>query len=91
MDENKTVENLRTMAAEGADLLAMVEALREDEAFRLTPLHLLRILDEAFGIPFRESRALLEIFDPGLRPLVPEAEVVRRSEAVLAPYLPRAR
>ncbi|WP_405599176.1 hypothetical protein OG741_18245 [Streptomyces sp. NBC_01410] len=77
------------MAAEGAGLLAMIETLRLDEEFRLTPLHLLRILDEAVGIPWTESRVLLEFFDPELRPLVPEDEVDRRAEALLSPYVTR--
>ncbi|WP_240980828.1 MULTISPECIES: hypothetical protein [Streptomyces] len=91
MDTDKTVENLRAMAAEGAGLLAMIEALRSDETFTLTPLHLLRVLNEAFGIPLRESRTLLEFFDPDLRPLVPDAEADRRAAAVLAPYVSRGR
>lgn len=49
----KAAEDMRRMAAEGAGLLAMIETLRLDEEFRLTPLHLLRILDEAVGIPGR--------------------------------------
>ncbi|WP_328676401.1 hypothetical protein OG905_22380 [Streptomyces sp. NBC_00322] len=48
----------------------MIETLRLDEEFRLTPLHLLRILDEAVGIPWTESRVLLEFSDPELRPFL---------------------
>ncbi|MGW1492529.1 hypothetical protein [Streptomyces sp. NPDC002402] len=77
------------MAAEGAGLLAMIETLRLDEEFRLTPLHLLRILDEAVGIPWTESRVLLEFFGPELRPLVPGDEVDHRAEALLSPYVTR--
>lgn len=66
----KAAEDIRRIAAEGAGLLAMIETLRLDEEFRLTPLHLLRILDEAVGIPWTESRVLLEFSDPELRPFL---------------------
>ncbi|MEV3993864.1 hypothetical protein AB0J57_33790 [Streptomyces sp. NPDC049837] len=79
------------MATDGAGLLALIEALRRDDTFHLTPLHLLRVLDEAFGIPLPESRGLLEFFGPDLRPLVPEAEADRRAEALLSRYVARAR
>ncbi|MET9667413.1 hypothetical protein ABZY19_18775 [Streptomyces sp. NPDC006475] len=85
----KAAEDIRRMAAEGAGLVAMIEMLRRDEDFRLTPLHLLRILGEGVGIPWTESRVLLEFFDPDLRPLVPEDEVDRRAEELLSPYVTR--
>ncbi|SDM31138.1 hypothetical protein SAMN05444921_106214 [Streptomyces wuyuanensis] len=83
----KAAENVRRMATEGAGLLAVIEMLRNDAEFRLTPLHLLRILGEAVGVPWTESRVLLEFFDPELRPLVPEDEIERRAEELLAPYV----
>ncbi|MFE3329316.1 hypothetical protein [Streptomyces sp. NPDC059176] len=77
------------MAAEGAGILAVIEMLRGEEGFRLTPLHLLRILDEALGIPWTESRALLEHFDPDLRPLDPPDEIDRRAGELLSRYVTR--
>lgn len=71
------------MAADGAGLLEMIEALRSDETFTLTPMRLLRVLDEALGIPWTDSRDLLEHFDPELRPLAPAEDIDRRFTALL--------
>ncbi|MEU6488753.1 hypothetical protein [Streptomyces sp. NPDC046887] len=86
---DNSVENLQGMAAEGAGLLTMIEALRKDDTFLLTPLRLMHALMEAFGMPLREARNLLEDLDPDLRPLpqVSEAEVEHKAQAVLSRYV----
>ncbi|MEU6957020.1 hypothetical protein [Streptomyces sp. NPDC045714] len=75
MDE--ATEDMRQLAADGAGLLAMIEALRDNEGFTLTPLRLLLALDEAFGIPWTEARGLLVLLDPDLRPIGPAGRTWR--------------
>jgi hypothetical protein len=84
------VVNLKRAAEEGAGLLAMIQELRGDATFRLTPLQFVRALIEAFGMPLPEALTLLEGLDPDLWPLVPAAEVDRRAAAVLSRYVTRA-
>ncbi|MEU0719914.1 hypothetical protein ABZ498_22390 [Streptomyces lavendulocolor] len=88
---DRTVESIQRMAAEGAGLLAMIEALRDDDTFLLTPLRLMHALMEAFGMPLREARSLLEDLDPDLRPLpqVSDTEVDHKAEGLLSRYVTR--
>lgn len=82
------VARLRRMAAEGAGLLTMIEALRHEESVRLSPARLMWAFQEALGVPWVEFRDhLLELFDPDLRPLVPEDEVERRAGELLSRYV----
>ncbi|MFJ9620754.1 hypothetical protein [Streptomyces sp. NPDC101181] len=81
MDE--ATEDMRKLAADGAGLLAMIEALRDNEGFTLTPLRLLLALDRAFGIPWTEARDLLVLLDPDLRPIGPAEHVEMRFTALL--------
>ncbi|MFG2608646.1 MULTISPECIES: hypothetical protein [Streptomyces] len=81
MDE--ATEDIRRLAADGAGLLAMIEALRDNEGFTLTPLRLLLALDKAFGIPWTEARDLLVLLDPDLRPIGPAGDVEKRFTALL--------
>ncbi|KAA0931929.1 hypothetical protein [Streptomyces apricus] len=81
MDE--VTEDIRELAADGAGLLAMIEALRGDEGFTLTPLRLLLALDKALGIPWTEARDLLGLLDPDLRPIGPAEDVEKRFTALL--------
>ncbi|MGA5421043.1 hypothetical protein [Streptomyces lavendulocolor] len=79
--------NLKRAAEEGAGLLAMIQDLRDDATFMLTPLQFVRALIEAFGMPLPEALTLLEGLGPDLWPLVPAAEVDRRAETVLSRYV----
>ena len=63
-DVEETVETLRKMRAEGAGFLVMIEALRRDESFRLTPVRLMWVFQEAVGLPWPQFRdGLLEYLD----------------------------
>ncbi|MEV6784359.1 hypothetical protein [Streptomyces sp. NPDC051098] len=78
------------MRLEGAGFLVMIEALRRDESFRLTPLRLMWAVQEATGLPWMEFRdGLLEYLDDDLRPLVPEGEFERKAEELLARHVTR--
>ncbi|MEW2169052.1 hypothetical protein AB0935_03700 [Streptomyces sp. NPDC007027] len=81
MDE--AAKGMRQLAADGAGLHAMIEALRDSEGFTLTPLGLLLALDEAFGIPWTEGRDLFVLLDPDLRPIGPAGDVEKRFTALL--------
>lgn len=80
---DEATEDIRKLAADGAGLLAMIEALRDNEGFTLTPLRLLLAFDKAFGIPWTEARDLLVLLDPDLRPIGPAGEVEKLFTALL--------
>ncbi|WP_433571985.1 hypothetical protein [Streptomyces sp. CA-251247] len=89
-DVEETVETLRKMRAEGAGFLVMIEALRRDESFRLTPVRLMWVFQEAVGLPWPQFRdGLLEYLDDDLRPLVPEEEFERKAEELLGRHVTR--
>ncbi|MEI5008995.1 hypothetical protein RB196_18370 [Streptomyces sp. PmtA] len=91
-DTDDTVTTLRRLRAEAAGFCALVEVLGQDEEFRLTPLRLMWVFQEAFGlhrVQFRDH--LLECLGPDLRPLVPEEEVDRRAEELLSRCVTRER
>ncbi|MEU2160727.1 hypothetical protein QRN89_18890 [Streptomyces chengbuensis] len=91
-DTDDAVRALRRLRAEGAGFSALIEALRRDDGFRLTPLRLMWAFQEAFGLPWVQFRDhLLECLGPDLRPLVPEEEVERRAEELLSRYMTRER
>jgi hypothetical protein len=72
------------MVDSGCDLVELIEYLRAHETFRLSPLRLMRILDEAAGIPWTTYRREFgSMFDPDLRPLTSQAEIEARWQAVL--------
>ncbi|MFF4599768.1 hypothetical protein [Amycolatopsis sp. NPDC001319] len=72
------------MVHRGCDLVELIEFLRAHETFRLSPLNLMRILDDAAGIPWTITRAEFgSMFDPDLRPLTSQTEIEARWQAVL--------
>ncbi|RSM75739.1 hypothetical protein DL991_27060 [Amycolatopsis sp. WAC 01375] len=72
------------MVQRGCDLVELIEFLRAHETFRLSPLTLMRILDDAAGIPWTTTRQEFgSMFDPDLRPLTSQTEIEARWQAVL--------
>ncbi|WP_159062006.1 hypothetical protein [Streptomyces sp. WM6368] len=66
---------LRYEVAQGATVTDIVKILEERFPEGLRPMQFLWILQEELGIPFTESRRVLEYFDPEMKPTA-SAEVI---------------
>jgi len=72
------------MVDRGCDLLELIEFLRAHETFRMSPLRLMWILDDAAGIPWTTTRQEFgSMFDPDLRPLTSQTEIEARWQKLL--------
>lgn len=76
------LDGIRSMVLMGATFMDVVEALRRDNSFVLTPLNLIRALKEALNIPMVDIREMFEMFDADLYPIVSVAEINERGESL---------
>ncbi|WP_322750859.1 MULTISPECIES: hypothetical protein [unclassified Frankia] len=80
------VGTIRRMVSTGRTFMDILEALRRDDSFVLTPFNLMRVLNEALGIPMIEVRQMLEMFDPALHPVASVFEINDRGESLFAQF-----
>lgn len=61
---------VREMISTGCTLAELLDFLRSCDSYKLTPLNFMRILNESYGIPMLESREIVAMCGPDLRPIV---------------------
>ncbi len=71
-------DTVRKMALSGCSLTELLEFLRSDQSFKLTPLNFMRILGESLGMPMLQSREIISMVDPDFQPIVPASEFEAR-------------
>ncbi|MEU8713290.1 hypothetical protein [Streptomyces sp. NPDC048663] len=81
---SKDADDLLVFVTGGATFLEVLERLSARSApTALTPLAVLRILQEELGISFVESRSILEYFDSQMRPIVDVNLINERGGVIL--------
>lgn len=78
------------MVMAGVALSKIVEFLRDEDEFVLTPFNFLMVFRQAVGVPMPDSRTMLEVFDADMNPLSSIGDVDRMGDRVLARYRSKA-
>lgn len=81
MSKNETA--LRDLVAAGASFLEVIEYLAHRHPRELSPLEFLHIFQRELGISFVESRAMLEYFDPQMKPIADSRLINERGRTLL--------
>jgi hypothetical protein len=76
-------EELRALVAGDATFMEVLDHLRRRGPRPLTPIEFLRIFQEELGISFVKARAMLDCFDPGMRPIVDTDLINERGRLLL--------
>lgn len=77
---------VRHMVQSGEPLSAIVERLRNEPMFVLTPFNFMMVLREASGVPLPVLQRLLDGFDSEMRPLSAVVELDLAADTLLKPY-----
>ncbi|MET7799602.1 hypothetical protein [Streptomyces decoyicus] len=81
MSKNDTA--LRDLVAAGATFLEVIAYISRRCHHELSPLEFLKIFQEELGISFIESRAMLEYFDPQMKPITDPGLINERGRSLL--------
>lgn len=82
----QVADAVRDMVSSGCTLSQVVQYLREEVQFELTPFNLLRVFHEALGASLTDVRPLITPFDADMKPLLAVSETDRIGEGVFASY-----
>jgi len=80
---SKNEEALRDLVAAEATFLEVIEYLSHRHPRELSPLEFLHIVQQELGTPFVESRAMLEYFDPQMKPIADSGLINERGRTLL--------
>ncbi|UFS96291.1 hypothetical protein [Nocardia huaxiensis] len=84
-DSRRAMENeFGRRVATGDSLKSILEYVKSTEATAVNKMQIMRLLNEACGIPAMESRELLSLMDQSLEPLVVPADLERKWRALVA-------
>ncbi|MDT0460433.1 hypothetical protein RM550_32730 [Streptomyces sp. DSM 41527] len=81
MSKNETA--LRDLVAAGATFLEVVTHLSRRCHHELSPLEFMKVFQEELGISFVETRAMLEYFDPQMKPIADPGLINERGRTLL--------
>jgi hypothetical protein len=83
--EGVVVESsLRREVVRGATITEVIKILKNRFPEGLRPIQFLWILQEELGVPFTESRMLLEHYDPEMKPIAPTEAIDELGRSILA-------
>lgn len=74
---------VKAAAAGEIGVIELINILRDDEAFELTPLNFMRLLSEDLSVSFIQSRKLISLLTPEMRPLASPDEVEQQWGVIL--------
>lgn len=81
---------VQKMARSGAGIREILTYLESDDSFILTPLNFIRLLSDAFGIPWRETGGvILTRVDPCFRTITSEDDLEEAWNALISDRVDR--